>query len=140
MSTGMRTLTKFIDRTGWFRDAGRFLVAGLANAGLTLCVYQGLLFLMPHQPAYTGAWMCGLLFVMVVYPKRVFPDGRRRWSATAMLGLSYVIVFAIGLVVLEALTQVGMVPRLAIVFVMAATTVSNFVLARTIFRRPNAVR
>ena len=57
-------------------DAFRFLVAGGINALLTLLVYQALLFALPHQLAYLLAWVAGLLFVMLAYPSRVFPEGR----------------------------------------------------------------
>lgn len=122
--------------TGIVRDASRFLLAGLANAVLTFAVYQALLFLMEPGLAYAGAWACGLLFVVTVYPSRVFPQGRTNRDAKIGMGLSYVAVLGIGIVTLEILERLSVPPRLAIVLVMMVTTVVNFAIGRTLLRGP----
>lgn len=120
--------------SGVARDASRFLLAGLANTALTLAVYQLLLFALPPGLAYTGAWACGLLFVVVVYPSKVFPEGRTGRAARMGIAVSYIAVFGIGLVTLEVLERFGVPPRLAIVLVMMVTTVVNFAIGRALLR------
>ncbi len=122
--------------TGIVRDASRFLLAGSANAALTFAAYQLLLFVLAPGLAYTGAWMCGLAFVVAVYPSKVFPDGRTGRGARTGMALSYIVVFGIGIVTLEALERLGVPPRLAIVLVMMVTTVANFAIGRTLLRGP----
>lgn len=57
-------------------DAVRFLVAGSLNTALTSLVYFAGLAVLPSGLSYAIAWLAGLLFVMVLYPERVFPGGR----------------------------------------------------------------
>lgn len=125
------------DRKGWTfsGDLARFVVAGGLNAGLTVLVYQALLFIMPHHLAYAITWVLGIGFVMIVYPSRVFPEGRKRLADRLALGASYVAVFLCGLAVLEALTRAGMPPRIGIFLVMIATTATSFVAGRLLLRR-----
>ncbi len=120
--------------TGVARDASRFLLAGLTNAALTFTAYQLLLFVLAPGLAYTGAWVCGLAFVVAVYPSKVFPQGRTGRGARIGMALSYVLVFVIGIVSLEALERMGVPPRFAIILVMMVTTVANFVFGRTLLR------
>lgn len=116
-------------------DGMRFLVAGGLNTLLTLVVYQALLLVMPYPAAYAVAWVTGLLFVMIVYPSRVFPEGRSRLADRLALGASYIVVFLCGLAVLEALTRAGIPPRLGIFLVMIVSTAVNFVAGRLLLRR-----
>lgn len=117
------------------RDGARFLVAGLVNTGLTLLVYQLLLFALPPALAYAGAWGAGLVFVALIYPDRVFEGGRRDARSRLAVAASYVGVFLSGLVVLALLERAGLSPRLAILLVIVWTTLLNFMLSRMILRR-----
>jgi putative flippase GtrA len=116
------------------KDGLRFLAAGLANTGLTFLVYQLLLFVVSAQLAYVVAWCAGLLFVVAVYPSKVFAGGRTDWRARVNLGISYVGVFLVGLLTLKLLGTWSVAPRIAIVFVMGVTTVTNFIVGRLLVR------
>jgi putative flippase GtrA len=116
-------------------DAIRFLVAGAINTALTIAIYQLALSFLPFALAYVVAWLAGIAFLVIVYPDWVFPSGRRAPRDRLLLAASYVLVFFMGLGVLEIATRLIGGPRLAIVVAMAATTVANFVLSRTILRR-----
>lgn len=122
-------------RTGFVRDGLRFLVAAAANAVLSLAVYQLLLFWTAPATAYLGSWACSLVFVVVVYPDKVFLHGRTDPAARLGITASYVVVLLVGLAALEALTDLGLAPRIAILLVMAITTVTNFTISRLLLRR-----
>lgn len=124
-----------IPRTGFVRDGIRFLVAAGANAVLSLAVYQLLLFWTTPWAAYLGSWACSLVFVVTVYPDKVFLQGRTGPAARLGITVSYVVVLLVGLVALEALTRLGVAPRLAILLVMAITTITNFTVSRLLLRR-----
>lgn len=122
-------------RWGLSGDFIRFLVAGALNAGLTLLMYEALLFITPHQIAYSASWLTGVLFVMILYPDHVFRDSRKGLIDRTLLGTSYVVVFVFGLIILNLLAKSGISPRCAIFIVMAATTAVNFVSGRLLLRR-----
>ena len=121
---------------GLRKDGLRFLAAGLANTGLTFSVYQLLLFVVSAQLAYAVTWCAGVVFVVAVYPSKVFAGGRTEWRARINLGISYVGIFLIGLLTLKLLEHWSVAPRIAIVFVMGVTTVANFIVGRFLVR-PN---
>lgn len=116
-------------------DALRFVVAGVANTGLTLVVYQLLLLALSPSFAYISAWFAGLALVAVVYPNKVFKGGRRGTNDRLLLAACYGGTFISGFVLLQALQALGLSPRLVIFVVIAATTVINFLLSRKILRR-----
>ncbi len=124
---------------GWTRhlsgDAIRFVIAGVANTGLTLVVYQLLLFALSPSLAYIAAWLAGLVFVAVVYPNKVFKGGRQGTGDRLLLAACYCAVFLSGLLLLQALQALGLSPRLAIFVVIIATTLINFFLSRGVLRR-----
>lgn len=124
---------------GWKRhlsgDAIRFVIAGVANTGLTLVVYQVLLFALSPSLAYVAAWLAGLVFVAVVYPNKVFKGGRQGTGDRLLLAACYCAVFLAGLLLLQALQVLGLSPRLAIFVVIIATTLINFFLSRGVLRR-----
>jgi putative flippase GtrA len=116
-------------------DATRFLVAGLINTGLTLLVYQALLFVMTPALAYAGSWVAGLAYVALVYPDRVFKGGRRTTRDRLLVAASYCGVFLAGLGLLFLLEKTRVPPRLGIVAVILVTTILNFLSSRVILRR-----
>lgn len=123
-----------MNREGLRKDGLRFLAAGLANTGLTFLIYQLLLFVVSAQLAYAASWCAGLLFVVAVYPSKVFAGGRTDWRARINLGISYIGVFLVGLLTLKLLEYWSVAPRIAIVFVMGVTTVTNFIVGRYLVR------
>jgi putative flippase GtrA len=116
-------------------DGLRFLLAGAANTLLAFAAYQLFLFAMGPSPAYALAWVCGLVFVVIVYPSKVFAGARTDATARFRLGLTYAAVFLVGLATLEGLIALGLSPRLAIILVMAVTTFANFFLGRLVLGR-----
>lgn len=119
-------------------DGVRFLVAGAANTLLTLGLFQLFLFALPPGRSYALSWACGLLFVVAVYPSRVFGNARTDVRARARLGITYAALFLFGLGTLRLLEWVGVPARLAILGVIAATMLGNFVLGRWVLRPRSA--
>ena len=126
-------------RSGLGGDGLRFLLAGAANTLLTFTAYQVFLFVMLPSAAYALAWLCGLTIVVIVYPSKVFAGARTDAAARFQLGLTYAAMFVLGLATLEGLAALSMPPRLAIVIVMAVTTLANFLLGRLVLRRRQPV-
>lgn len=124
--------------SGFAGDGLRFLLAGGANTLLTFALYQLLLFIASPSVAYALSWLFGLAFVVVVYPAKVFAGAQKGGRARLYLGASYVAMFLIGLATLQGLSTIGVPPRIAIILVMAVTTLANFLLGRLIFRRPKS--
>jgi putative flippase GtrA len=122
------------ERAGIARTGLRFLVAGLANTALTFAAYQLFLFLVPHQAAYALAWLCGIAFVVVVYPSRVFGKQDPTANSLVRFVISYVVTFLVGMATLQVLTSAGMSPRIAVVLVLMVTTGANFGVGRYMFR------
>lgn len=120
--------------TGLLGRAFRFVGAGLANTGLTLLVYQGSLFIVGHQVAYAVAWISGLIFVVSVYPNRVF--GKRNPTVRSLIVLAFFYggVFLLGSMALQLLTGSGIAPRLSVFFVLVITSMANFAVGRRIFK------
>jgi putative flippase GtrA len=116
-------------------DALRFLLAGAINTGLTIAVFEAAMFVVSPSIAYVIAWVVGIAFLMVVYPDRVFPGGRKAASDRVLLAAIYCAVFLFGLAVLHVTAQVLSSPQLAIVPAAVATTTANFILTRALLRR-----
>jgi putative flippase GtrA len=117
-------------------DAARFLAAGGVNTLVSVGIYQIALFAVSPSVAYSIAWVSGLGFLVAVYPERVFIGGRRGACDRVLMAASYVAVFAAGFSLLGKLVIVTGAPRLAIIATVMFTTVLNFVLSRSILRRP----
>lgn len=115
-------------------DGLRFLIAGGLNTALTLVVYQALLFILSPSASYAISWCCGLFFVISFYPSRVFSGACADVSARVRLGISYAVLFLLGLGALRLLGWAGVSPRLAILVVLGITTASNFLVGRCVLR------
>ena len=118
-----------------FGDGLRFILAGSVNTLLTLSVYQFALFFLSHNFAYAVSWLVGILYLIIVYPTKVFPGGstspKRRVAAVAI----YLVVFMISLWSLEFIVSTGLHERIAIFVVIILSTSLNFVLMRLVFRK-----
>lgn len=108
-----------------FAEICRFLVAGFANTSLTMMVYQVLVTLATPSIAYSIAWLGGLLFVTIVYPKSVF-RAKRSWKGGAALAVVYMTVFVVGLLLITFLDTLLINPRFGILIVLIATTSMNY--------------
>ncbi|MCD2323290.1 hypothetical protein LQ953_04580 [Sphingomonas sp. IC-56] len=112
-------------------QAGRFLVAGIANTVMTLAIYQLLLLVLPPRPAYAVTWALGMIFVAAVYPSRVFGVGRPTSAMRIGVILVYIAGFASGLALIQPVARlVG--AHGAIFPVLVFTTLFNFVAMRAV--------
>jgi len=105
----------------------RFLVAGGLNAGITLAIYQLLLFMLNPQLAYCVTWIAGLAIVVIIYPSKVFGSSSVTNIQKLMIVCLYGFSFLLGLICIWGLSHALGGPRLAIFFVLILTTVINFV-------------
>jgi putative flippase GtrA len=110
-------------------EISRFVIAGCANTLLSLAVYQLLVTIIAPSMAYSLAWLFGLLFVALVYPRMVF-----RVQGSLMRGASlaavYASVFVVGFVMIDLLEFTKLNPRLSIFLVLPTTTALNYLGSR----------
>lgn len=116
-------------------DARRMLIAGGINTALTSMIFFISKLLTSPTIAYAIAWLAGILFVMAVYPDRVFVGGDRSNFARLTLGILTISVFVIGLCVFRAATIFLGNPNFAFVFTLFVTTALNFISGRILLRR-----
>ena len=116
-------------------DGLRFILASGINTLLTLGVYQLALFYLPHNFAYTVSWLVGILYLIIVYPTKVFPGGSTSPKRSVAAVAIYVVVFMISLWSLELTVSTGLHDRLAIFVVLVLSASLNFVLMRLVYRK-----
>ncbi len=109
----------------------RFLGAGIVNTLLSLLVYQMALFLVSPVLAYAIAWLAGIVFLIVVYPKHVFRVNAH-YPQRIMMIVIYGIVFVISSWVLSLLDEY-INARFSIFLVIVFSTLLNFILLRSLF-------
>lgn len=119
-------------------DKLRFLVAGVANTGLTYVVYLALLAAAPYRVAYTGSYAAGIVLSYALNTFYVFREPWS-WKKLAAFPLVYVVQYLVGLVVVSLLVEVAGVPTtiapLAAVLITLPTT---YLASRAIIKaRPN---
>lgn len=112
----------------------RFLVVGGANTAVTYALFVALAQVLPPQIAYTLVFALGLAFTVLVTGRWVF-EARRSVAASAAYAGWYLGVYAVGLLVLAVLEQLGVQrPLLLGLGVLAVTTPLNYVGGRLVFR------
>lgn len=112
-------------------EGGRFLLLGVLNTFLTFLLYQFLLLFTPPGISYTLSYVAGIAFVSFCYPKYVFRVANFRFSIFAGTFIYYVISYLLGLMLLSLFnTQLGLNPRLSIVFVVTIMLPVNFIATR----------
>lgn len=109
-----------------FHQGLRFSVAGGLNTLFSLAIYQIALLLVPHAVAYAICWVAGIIFLVMLYPGRVFGVTNSTWIQKSFVALLYVATFFSGLLLLNQLVSHGIRPEWAIFIVLAFTTVINF--------------
>jgi hypothetical protein len=107
-------------------QAGKFLLAGIANTALTLALYQLLLLVLASRPAYALTWVIGVALVATVYPARVFGVAKPTRATRAGVVLVYAAGFSIGVIVMGPATRV-LGDQLGILPVVVLTTIFNFI-------------
>jgi len=115
-------------------DGIRFIGAGAANTLITLIIYQILLLTLSHNYAYSISWIIGVIFLMVVYPTRVFIDSKNSTKRKVAAAMSYLTVFIAGMWCLNILIGSGLHERLAIFVVVVFSALLNFFLMRFLLR------
>jgi len=112
----------------------RFLAAGVVNTGLSLLVYQGALFVMPHVPSYVLAYVAGLIAAYFLYSRHVFgaPLSRTRF---AVFTLFYIASLATGTLINAALIELaGIMARVAVFITIAVMLPLNYAGSRWCLR------
>ena len=112
----------------------RFLVAGGVNTGLSLLVYQGALFVMPHIPSYVLAYIAGLIAAYVLYSRHVFgaPLSRARFAAFTLF---YIASLVTGTLLNAALIELaGIMARVAIFITITVMLPVNYAGSRWCLR------
>ncbi|MFC1701368.1 hypothetical protein ACFL1J_01275 [Pseudomonadota bacterium] len=115
-------------------DGLRFIIAGGINTILTLCIYQFALFFLSHSFAYAFSWLVGILYLIIVYPTKVFPGGNNSPKRIGVATAIYLVVFMISLWSLDFIVSTGLHERLAIFVVLVMSASLNFVLMRLVYR------
>ncbi len=122
------------DSTGIGADSARFIGAGIANTLLTIALYQIFLLFLPHDYAYTLSWLSGFVFLMVIYPSKVFAGKKYSIMRKFSIAVSYLSIFFIGLIFLDYLVQNGLHERTAIFVIVFVSALLNFFLSRFLLR------
>jgi len=111
----------------------RFIGAGAVNTLGTLAVYFLLLYALSPLLAWAVAFVCGIVFVNVVYPRFVF---RTRGTAVGVAGntIFYLISFVVSESLLSgAIEWLELSPRIAGAVVAGMMVPVNFLAARYFF-------
>lgn len=116
------------------KDALRFLFAGSINTAATSVIYLIGLMIMPPTASYAIAWLAGIIFVVGIYPDKVFPGGRRSMVDRGIIAAITIAVFLIGILTLRHLTStIGPIGAFSATLIL--TTSLNFLLCRLAVRR-----
>ena len=130
----MRKVIQAISSRGLFGDGLRFVAAGSINTLLTLAAYQFLLLFTSHKIAYITSWLLGILYLIVVYPTKVFTGSEQSITKATATALIYLAVFMLGYYALDGLVSYGINKRIAIFAVIAIQVPLSFVLMRILYR------
>ena len=117
-----------------YSDGFRFLIAGGINTLLTLVIYQLCLLVMGHGIAYSLSWVVGIIFLIVFYPTRVFPEGNNTWQRKVLISALYIFNFFVSLWLLNQVVTYGITPEIAVFFALIYATSINFIGMRVILR------
>ncbi|HZY20065.1 MAG TPA: GtrA family protein [Ramlibacter sp.] len=116
----------------------RFLVAGLANTGITYLVYLALVQLMPYATAYSLTYALGILLGYLINATWVFSQ-RPSASSAFRYPLAYLLNYVLGLGLLWLLVDRLRMPKqiapLAILFI---TTPAMYAMTRYVFTPRNS--
>lgn len=122
------------ENSGLTSDAARFVMAGTLNVLIGVVVYQLALFVTGHKLAFVFSWLGGIVYVIIIYPTKVFPGGDSNYIKNIAVIAVYLIVFIISYLSLAAIVEGGMSERLAIFFVLLISTSLNFLCMRILYR------
>ena len=119
---------------GFRSDVLRYILVGGLNTAITFLLYQIFLFFFSASVSYFFSWVIGFLAVVTIYPNKIFGAKRINAVARCTFAFSYLFVFSLGLVLTSLLLSIGFNARFSILIVLFATSLSNLVFGRFIFR------
>ena len=113
----------------------RFLIAGAFNTLLTVVLYLGLLNLMSHAPAYTVAFVTGIVISYLLNRWFVFRSSRGL-DTVVLFPLVYAVQYVVGLaVVLVWVDVLGLPAGAASIVAVMVTIPLTYLLSRWVFTR-----
>ncbi len=112
----------------------KFLSLGVLNTVFTTIIYQFLLFFIDSEIAYSISWFIGFLFLVVAYPKYVF-GSRTNFVSVVFVSLVYLSSLVLGYYSMIFFDGVGMNSRISIFFIIALTSIYNFICMNAFFKR-----
>jgi putative flippase GtrA len=116
-------------------DAIRFIVGGIVNTAFTYVIFLLVLQVSSYTTAYCISWAVGILFVVIVYPTRVFIGSNASTVKRVISGLQYIVVFFLGLTFLRLLVEhLTLGKEISMLATIVFTTTINFLLMRFILR------
>ncbi len=115
-------------------DGIRYIGAGGVNTLITVIIYQILLLLLPHSYAYSISWIIGIIFLVTIYPTKVFTGGKDSTKRRVAIATSYLIVFGASIQCLNMLVRFGIHERIAIFIILIFSSLLNFLLMRYLIR------
>lgn len=107
----------------------KFLLGGAANTAATYAIFVGLSSTLPPSVAYTIAYVAGIGLSYLINTYFVFRV-RASLSTAVQFPAIYFVQYILGLVVLGALTTMGVDSRIAMLAVIALNIPVTFVLTR----------
>ena len=112
----------------------RFLMVGGSNTAITLVLFAILARAMPPWLAYTVVFALGLGYTTLLTGRFVF-GARYTWGSSALFIGWYLLVYTVGLGVVQTLQVVGVhSPDLLALLTVVVTAPLNFLGGRWIFR------
>lgn len=112
----------------------RFILVGAGNAIVTIAVYQVLLPFVHYQIAYLLAWLVGIAYVVVIYPRFVFKTEVRTRTGNILVVISYVVSYLVSATLLGVITKLlGIPPWISIFLSTLGTITINYLVLNKLF-------
>jgi putative flippase GtrA len=129
-------LRNLIHENPVIKDALRFVTAGLINTGFTYITFLLATAAMSYEYAYALSWVAGIIFVLVLYPSKVFVGSKSSPKKLVMIFVQYGAIFLFGLLCMRFLVDSARInQKFAIIIVIVITTIANFLLMRFVLRK-----
>jgi putative flippase GtrA len=107
----------------------RFVCGGVANTSVTYLLFILLTFILTPELAYTVTYIAGIGLSYIINTYFVFQTGPSLKTA-ARFPTVYIVQYIVGLVVLSALTKMGIDSRVSMLAVVILNIPITFVLSR----------
>ena len=116
------------------RDIIRFFFGGIINTFFTLILFQLCLFFISPGLSYTISWLAGILFIVIIYPTKVFPKSSNSLKKSIYVTISYIAIYFISIWSLNFFISIGINARLGIFFTLSVSAIVSFLMMRYIYR------